>query len=69
MLLRAQLGFWNRVTDAKMPNTHFIVQEDAAFNELVKASALPSFTSDLVIQREGEAPIELPFRLKTKKQM
>lgn len=64
MLLRTQLGFWNRVTDAKMPNTHFIVQEDAAFNELVKASALPSFTSDLVIQREGEAPNRVTIPIK-----
>lgn len=63
MLLRNRLGFWKRITDEKLPDTHFLVQEDADFDELVKASALPSFTSDLVIQREGEVPnrIKIPI--------
>ena len=53
MLLRSRIGFWNRVHE-KMPDTHFLVQEENyAFDELVKASALPSFTTDLVIKREG----------------
>lgn len=55
MLLQSRLGFWEHVTDEKMPDTHFLVQEETfAFDELVKASALPSFTSDLVVQRGGE---------------
>ena len=55
MLLRSRLGFWERVTDEKMPDTHFLVQEETfAFDELVKSSALPSFTSDLASQRGGE---------------
>ena len=47
-----------------MPNTRFLIQEEAyAFDELVKASALPSFVSDLTIQREREAPnrIRIPI--------
>lgn len=46
-----------------MPDTRFLVQNDADFDELVKASALPSFTSDRVIQREGEFPnrIKIPI--------
>lgn len=57
MLLRSHLGFWEHVMNEKMPDTHFLVQEEtSAFDELVKASALPSFTSDLATQREGEVP-------------
>lgn len=57
MLLRSKIGFWHDLHIKKMPDTHFLIQEDvSAFDELVKASALPSFTSDLVIRREGEVP-------------
>lgn len=56
MLLRPQLGFREHIINEKMPNTHFIVQKDTDFDELVKASALPTFNSDLVIQREGKVP-------------
>lgn len=56
MLLRSQLGFWKQIIDEKMPDTHFIVQKDTDFDELVKASALPSFNSDLAIHREGTVP-------------
>ena len=53
MLLRNRLGFWRDVTDQKMPDTRFLEQEDVAFNELVKSSALPSFTTDVAFHREG----------------
>lgn len=56
MLLRSRLGFWQNIHDTKMPDTHFLVQEVFAFDELVKSSALPSFTSDLVMKREGKPP-------------
>ena len=55
MLLRNRLGFWRDVTDQKMPDTRFLEQEDAAFEELVKSSALPSFATDVVLHREGSA--------------
>lgn len=53
MLLRSHLGFWRPIADAALPDTKFLVQEDTAFLELVKSSVLPSFTSDLAMQREG----------------
>ena len=53
MLLRNRLGFWRDVTEQKMPDTRFLEQEDVAFNELVKSSALPSFTTDVAFHREG----------------
>lgn len=57
MLLRSRLGFWHDIHEATMPDTLFLIQEEAfAFDELVKSSALPSFTSDLVMKREGVPP-------------
>lgn len=53
MLLRSRIGFWQNIHDTIMPDTHFLVQEWFAFDELVKSSALPSFTSDLVMKRSG----------------
>lgn len=46
-LLRTQLGFWDTLCREKMPASKFLVQTDTAvFNELVKASSLPCFTTD-----------------------
>lgn len=49
MLLLNRLGFWGNLVNRKMPDTHFLVQEDNAFSELVNASALPCFTTDRVL--------------------
>ena len=53
MLLRNRLGFWREMAVRKMPDTRFLEQEDVAFNELVQFSALPSFTTDVALRREG----------------
>lgn len=53
MLLRNRLGFWRDLIAQKMPDTRFLEQEDMAFDELVKSSALPNFTTDVVLNREG----------------
>lgn len=46
-LLRTELGFWDALCREKMPASKFLVQPDeAVFDELVKASALPCFTTD-----------------------
>ena len=48
MLLMSDIGFWNFVRSEMMPNSRFLMQSDRfSFNELVQASSLPSFTSDL----------------------
>lgn len=48
MLLMPDIGFWNFVRTDKMPDSRFLTQNDRfSFNELVQASSLPSFTSDL----------------------
>ena len=53
MLLRNHLGFWRELTDRKMPDTRLLEQEDVAFEELVRSSALPSFATDVVLRRAG----------------
>ena len=53
MLLRNRLGFWRELTVRKMPDTRFLEQEDVAFDELVRSSALPSFTTNVALKREG----------------
>ena len=53
MLLRNRLGFWRELTVRKMPDTRFLEQEDMAFDELVRSSALPIFTTDVALAREG----------------
>lgn len=46
-LLRTELGFWDTLCREKMPASKFLVQTDEeAFNELVRASTLPCFTTD-----------------------
>ena len=48
MLLMNDIGFWNFVQTEKMPDSRFLLQSDLyTFNELVQASSLPSFTTDL----------------------
>ena len=47
MLLMPDIGFWSFVKD-KMPNSRFLTQNDRfSFNELIQASSLPSFVTDL----------------------
>lgn len=48
MLLMSDVGFWYDMTLRKMPNSRFLMQNDRyTFNELVAASVLPSFSTDL----------------------
>ena len=46
-LLRTELGFWDTLCREKMPASKFLVQTDTSvFDELVRASSLPCFTTD-----------------------
>lgn len=48
VLLMSDIGFWNFVQTTKMPDSRFLTQNNRFdFNELVQASSLASFTSDL----------------------
>ena len=58
MLLFADLGVWERLREEKMRDIHFIVQKDReAFADLVTASALPSFTTNLT-RRLAPPPLD-----------
>lgn len=64
MLLMNDIGFWNFVRTEKMPNSRFLTQSDRfSFNELVKASSLPAFTTDLANKyiETGKGRIEVPI--------
>lgn len=56
MLLMPDIGFWDFVTTDRMPDSRFLTQSDRfSFNELLQASSLPAFTSDLA-ERYSEVP-------------
>lgn len=48
MILMSDIGFWDFIRTEKMPDSRFLTQSDRfSFNELVRSSTLPSFTTDL----------------------
>lgn len=51
-LLRSELGFWDKLCRQNMPASKFLVQNDEfEYNELVNNSSLPSFITDVAIDR------------------
>lgn len=49
MLLYSQLGFWHDLLKGETPDSRFLIQNEGdALEELVLASALPAFTTDIV---------------------
>ena len=55
MLLYSELGVWQKLSDEKMQDIHFIVQtQREAFADLINASVLPSFTTNLTQQHSAE---------------
>lgn len=55
MLLYSNIGFGMIYICKKTPKTKYLLQEERfTFNEIVKASTLPSYTSNLSIKREGK---------------
>lgn len=61
-LLRTELGFWDRLCREKMPASKFLVQPDAAvFEELVKASSLPCFTTDYRHFQDSPHRVNIPL--------
>ena len=64
MLLYADLGVWERLREEKMGGIRFIVQrEREAFLDLVSASPLPNFTTDLTRRLRDPPPdrVEIPI--------
>lgn len=61
-LLRTELGFWDTLCREKMPASRFLVQPDAlVFEELVRASSLPCFTTDYVHIDEYPNRVRIPL--------
>lgn len=62
-LLRTELGFWDTLCRKKMPASKFLVQADSSvFDELVRASSLPCFTTDYgQLQRGHPERINIPL--------
>ncbi|MDO4943858.1 MAG: LysR family transcriptional regulator [Ruminococcus sp.] len=51
MLLYSDIGFWHNMHKTKTPNTKYILQSEyETMTELVKASALPSFASNVTLK-------------------
>lgn len=56
-LLYSKIGFWYELCIQKMPHAKFLMQNERdVFLELVEASALPSFTSDITIKHSQSRP-------------
>lgn len=54
MLLYSDIGFWHSLPRQKMPHSRFLVQTDRfALSELIAASILPCFVSDITMAEEG----------------
>lgn len=57
MLLMPDIGFWSFVRDKTMPDSRFLTQSNRYnFNELLQASSLPSFTTNIVQKYFGPSP-------------
>lgn len=51
----ADIGFWHEWSRKMLPSTYFLLQRNAQdFNELVAATTLPAFSSDVVL-RHGQS--------------
>lgn len=58
------IGVWNFVRTEKMPDSRFLTQSDRfSFNELVEASSLPAFTTDLANKyiETGKGRVDVPI--------
>lgn len=53
VLLLNDIGYWNEITMRNIPNSHLLVQGDrSVFSELIQASALPYFRSNITLDRQ-----------------
>ena len=54
MLLYSNIGFWRRIHETKTPHTKYLLQNERyTFNEILKASNFPCYTTNLTLKREG----------------
>lgn len=63
IILMDNIGFWNFVRTEKMPDSRFLIQSDSfSFQELLRSSTLPAFTTDLakIYLKQTPGRIEVP---------
>ena len=54
MLLYSNIGFWRSIHETRTPHTRYLLQnERSTFNEILKASNFPYYTTNLTLKREG----------------
>ena len=64
MLLYDQIGSWGKVRE-HLPNTRFIIQTDrSVFNDLIRESLLPVFTTNLSVKYFGVLPNRVVIPIK-----
>ena len=53
----SEVGYWDHIVRQQMPNSHFLLQNGLeALNEIVRASSLPHFATDLTLRLYGRNP-------------
>lgn len=62
MLLYSDIGFWHNMHKTKTPETKYIFQKEYdTMSELIKASSLPSFVSNITLKMRDE--MNIPQRI------
>ena len=62
MITMPDTGFWQDIINSKMPDSKFLVQTDKeAFEDLLEASILPSFTSNLAMKEFNQPKDRVPI--------
>ena len=57
LLMASQVGYWDQIVREHMPQSHFLLQNSyGALQEIIRASSLPYFATDLTIQLRGRYP-------------
>lgn len=55
VLLLSKIGFWNELCIKKLPKSHLLTQDSpSVFDEIVKASTLPNFRTNITMLRKSE---------------
>jgi DNA-binding transcriptional LysR family regulator len=53
----SEVGYWDHIVREQMPRSHFLLQNGLeALNEIVRASSLPHFATDLTLRLYGRNP-------------
>ena len=53
----SEVGYWDHIVREQMPRSHFLLQNGLeALNEIVRASTLPHFATDLTLRLYGRNP-------------